>query len=308
MTYVEKQQKHKGSHKHHHKSNETTGQENMSVQEKMKFGDTQPAQVSTLNPENQDYWYYCSHSYKCEPDYDKETKHGYDKEKRHEKKMETLICNSSEMLHEYFDLKYQLPFDLFKTCKGIMFLRIWKGGLFLGGISGTGLVMAHHEGIWSSPCAVSIGGLQIGFQVGIERVDDILVLHDDAALKLFIEHGHFRLGVDASLAIGNYGRDSNMGVVMSEGGESKSIYSYSFAKGAFVGISLDGGTLSIDDKVNEEFYGRKIGIREIFYQNVQIPKQINDFIKLQELLNSFCSNQKIQNEPANVQNLNNPQI
>jgi len=212
------------------------------------------------------------------------------------------------MLHEYFDLKYQLPFDLFKTCKGIMFLRIWKGGLFLGGISGTGLVMAHHEGIWSSPCAVSVGGLQIGFQVGIERVDDILVLHDDAALKLFIEHGHFRLGVDASLAIGSYGRDSNMGVVMSEGGESKSIYSYSFAKGAFVGISLDGGTLSIDDKVNEEFYGRKIGIREIFYQNVQIPKQINDFIKLQELLNSFCSNQKIQNEPANVQNLNNPQI
>jgi hypothetical protein len=63
-----------------------TKQENIPVSEKMNFNETQPNQLSTLNPENQDYWYYCSHSYKSEPDFDKETKHGYDKQKRHEKK------------------------------------------------------------------------------------------------------------------------------------------------------------------------------------------------------------------------------
>jgi lipid-binding SYLF domain-containing protein len=262
--------------------------------------ESKPAQTSSsLNPDSQDYWYYCSHSYTSEISDDTKHGFGFDKFKSHGKKMDTLICNSNEMLREYFDLKYQLPFDLLQTCKGILFLRIWKGGLFVGGISGTGIVMARHNQKWSAPCAVSIGGLQIGFQVGIERVDDILLLRDDAALKLFIENGHFRLGVDASLAVGNYGRDSNMGVVMSEGGESKSIYSYSFAKGAFVGISLDGGTLSIDDKVNEEFYGRKANAKDIFYGDVPIPQHNNDFTKMLDLLNSFDPNRKM-NESSNM--------
>jgi lipid-binding SYLF domain-containing protein len=287
---------------HQEKKNLTS--ENMTQKEKLR--ETKPSQTS-LNPENQDYWYYCTHSDTCEScEYDKD-KFGFDKHKSHAKKMDTLICNSYEMLHEYFDLKYQLPLDLFQRCKGILFLRIWKGGLFLGGITGTGIVMARHNQKWSTPCAVSIGGLQIGFQVGIERVDDILLLHDDAALKLFIENGHFRLGVDASLAVGTYGRDSNMGVVMSEGGESKSIYSYSFAKGAFVGITLDGGTLSIDDKVNEEYYGRPIGVRDIFYGDIPIPQHNHEFIKMQELLNSYSSKKNV-NEPANVQNVAKPEI
>jgi lipid-binding SYLF domain-containing protein len=254
---------------------------------------------SSLNPESQDYWYYCSHSYNAEDDKDFK----FDKHKSHGKKMDTLVCNSNEMLKEYFGLKYQLPIDLLQTCKGILFLRIWKGGLFLGGITGTGIVMARHNQKWSAPCAISIGGLQIGFQVGIERVDDILLLHDDAALKLFIENGHFRLGVDASLAVGSFGRDSNMGVVMSQGGESKSIYSYSFAKGAFIGISLDGGTLSIDDKVNEEFYGRKMGVKDIFYGDVPLPQNNLEFNKLIDLLNSLTPTNTMMTEQSNVQNI-----
>jgi lipid-binding SYLF domain-containing protein len=284
---------------------ENLGTEKKTMLPEKNVIETKPSETSSLNPESQDYWYYCSHSYTKEPCDDKETKYGFDKSKGHAKKMDSIICNSNEMLHEYFDLKYQLPLDLLQTCKGILFLRIWKGGLFVGGISGTGIVMARHNQKWGCPCAVSIGGLQIGFQVGIERVDDILLLRDDAALKLFVESGHFRLGVDASLAIGNFGRDSNMGVVMSEGGESKSIYSYSFAKGAFVGISLDGGTLSIDDKVNEEFYGRKIAAKDIFYGDIPIPQHNHDFIKLLELLNSFTPSHKL-NESTNVQNMPKP--
>jgi len=226
-------------------------------------------------------------------------------------KMDTLICNSYEMLKEYSDPKlypnHQIPYDLFQTCKGIMFLRIWKGGVVLGGLGGTGIIMARNNGSWSHPCAISVGGLQIGLQLGIERVDDILLLRDDAALRLFIDKGHFKLGIDASIAAGNFGRDANSGITMS-GGESKSIYSYSFAKGAFIGLSLDGGVLSIDNSVNEEYYGRKVGINDIFYGNLLCP-QDNNFANLQQILNSHCLNQqKILNEPANVHDVINPVI
>jgi len=264
-------------------------------QDKQNLNEYKPDQTSN----EQGY----SHSRGSESRTDKVIKHLFDTEKSHGEKMDSLICNSYEMLHEYFDVKYQLPFDLFQSCTGVMFLRLWKGGFFLGGIGGTGIVMAHKNGKWSSPCAMSVGGLQIGFQVGIERVDDILLLHDDAAIKLFIENGHFKLGFDASLAIGTFGRDSNMGVVMSKGGESKSIYSYSFAKGAFIGLSLDGGTLSVDNKVNEEFYGRKIDIKEIFYGDIPLPRQNDDLMKIVHLLNSFSSCKTDVNESTNLQNV-----
>jgi len=223
--------------------------------------------------------------------------------------MDSLVCNSHEMLREYFDPKlypnHQLPYDAFQLCKGVMFLRIWKAGIFIGGVGGTGIIMAHHNGTWSNPCAVSLGGIQFGLNLGVERVDGILLLRDDSALKLFIEKGHFKLGLDASIAIGKYGRDANTGITMS-GGETKSIYAYSFAKGAFIGLSLDGGALTIDDSVNEEFYGRKIAPKEIFFNEGTFP-QHNDVIMLREKLNGISLNQqKIINEPSNIHDINNP--
>jgi len=280
----------------------------MAFQEKHVVEENRPIMTSSsLDPQNQDYWYYCSHSYTTDGDIN--DKRSYHKDKRHNKKMDSLLCNSCEMLKEYFDPKlypnHQLPYDLFQTSKGIVFLRIWKGGIFVGGIGGTGIVMAHTNGTWSQPCAVSLGGIQLGLQLGIERVDDILLLRDDAALRLFMEKGHFKLGLDASIAVGNFGRDSNTGIVTT-GGSSKSIYSYSFAKGAFIGLSLDGGTLFVDNNVNEEFYGRKLGVKDIFFGNVVCPND-SDFMKLQQLLNNYClDQQKIINQPTDVHNITNP--
>jgi len=234
------------------------------------------------------------------------------KKKKHEKKMDSLICNSYEMLREYCDPKlyadHQFPYDLFQTCKGVIFLRIWKAGFFLGGIGGTGIVMAHNNGVWSRPCAISVGGIQLGLHVGIERVDDILILRDDAAIKLFMEKGHFKLGADASIAIGNFGRDANTGITMTQG-QTKSIYSYSFAKGAFIGLSLDGGMLTIDHSVNEEFYANKIDVKDIFYGNV-VGTLNNDYMKLMQLLSNCSQNKSInmQHDPSHLHNVVDPTI
>lgn len=273
--------------------------------------------TSSLSPDDQDYWYYCwRHSYipvesnvipyetttvttKQDREHWK-----YEKNNRHQKKMDTLICNSYDMLKEYFDPNlypnHRIPYDLFQSCRGIIFLRIWKAGIFVGGIGGTGIVLAHSNGQWSNPCAISIGGVQLGLQLGVERVDDILLLHDDAALKLLFERGHFKLGADASIAVGPYGRDANVGVAMS-GKDSKSIYSYSFAKGAFIGLSLDGGSITANDTVNEEFYGRKLSMKDTFFANIDIPKN-DDFWRLKQLLNDYSVNQMNINQRPIVTN------
>jgi len=265
----------------------------------------------SLNPNNQDYWYYCEHSYIVDDSNlandkntkDKNTMYRYHKDKSHLRKMDSLICNAYLSLKEYFDpniySKHQIPYDLFQQCKGIIFLRIWKAGVIIGGIGGTGIVMAHTNNNWSTPCAVSIGGMQLGLQLGVERVDDILLLHDDTALNLFIEKGHFKLGADASIAAGPFGRDANSGIAMS-GGQSRSIYSYSFAKGAYIGLSLEGGMLTIDNSANEEFYNKKLSVKDIFYNDGFIP-QNDDFIKLKQLLNDYSLNQQNINQPSTIQ-------
>jgi len=262
---------------------------------------------TNMNPDNQDYWYYCEHSYIVDDtdtthDKDKKNKktmHRYHKDKRHLKKMDSLICNAYYSLKEYFDpnlySNHQIPYDLFQQCKGIIFLRIWKAGVVLGGIGGTGIVLMHSNIGWSNPCAVSIGGIQLGLQIGVERVDDVLLLNDDTALNMFIEKGHFKLGVDASIAAGPFGRDANSGIAIS-GGQSKSIYSYSFAKGAYIGLSLEGGALSVDNSVNEEFYNKKLSIKDIFYTDNFIA-QSDDFLRLKQLLNNYSLNQRNINEP-----------
>jgi len=229
-----------------------------------------------------------------------------DVHKVEQRKMDVLLNNACDMLTEVFNKNVypdnRIPINLFQNCKGIMFLRIWKAGIGIGGISGSGVVLAHYNQAWSQPCAVTLGGIQIGVNLGVERVDDVLLLRDDAALRLFSEKGHFKLGLDASIAVGSFGVDSNTSIAMG-GNETKSIYAYSFAKGAFFGVSLDGGVLSIDNKVNEEYYGRKINVNDIFGGNFVAPEN-NCFIKLQQLLNSYCfSPEKVVNV-RNVENVN----
>jgi len=226
--------------------------------------------------------------------------------KADQKKMDRLLSNGCDMLAEVFNKNVypdnRIPLNLFQNCKGVMFLRIWKAGIGIGGMGGSGVVLSHYNQTWSQPCAVTLGGLQIGVNLGVERVDDVLLLRDDAALRLFSEKGHFKLGLDASFAVGPFGVDSNTSIAMG-GNETKSIYAYSFAKGAFFGVSLDGGVLSIDNTVNEEYYGRKVTVSDIFSGNIVAP-QNNYFVKLQQLLNSYCFSQEKVVNVTNVENVN----
>jgi lipid-binding SYLF domain-containing protein len=257
-----------------------------------------------LHNQNDDYWYYCNHSYTTGGDNLNEKNVGqynYNRDRKHQTKMDAIICNSCEMLKEHFDPHKNvrdIPYFLFRECKGIIFLRIWKAGIGIGGIGGTGIVMARNNGMWSAPCAVSLGGVTIGANLGIERVDDVLLLRDSTALTTLIEKGQFKLGLDASIAVGPFGKDANTSLSFSSA-EASSIYSYSFAKGAFIGLSLEGGGLSVNNRVNEEFYGNKIGVKDLFYGNV--PHQNENFRSLIQYLDTLATHQQTTfNQSSNI--------
>ena len=128
-----------------------------------------------------------------------------------------------------------------------------KAGLVIGGRHGRGVMSVKTaNGTWSSPVFVSLTGASIGFQVGVQSSDVVLVIRNDRSLDNIV-NGKFTLGADAGVAAGPVGRNA---AAATDGQLKAEIWSWSRARGLFAGVALDGAVLSIDDAANLDAYGQ----------------------------------------------------
>lgn len=189
----------------------------------------------------------------------------------------------SEMMDDAPDKS--LPADLLRNAKAIAVLpAMIKGGFVFSGSKGEGLIsIKTRDGTWSNPNFISMAGAGVGFQVGIQSADVILVFRTDRGVQSIID-GKFTMGANASAAAGPVGRSAT---AATDGQMKAEIYTYSRAKGLFAGIALDGTHFSIDDDSNEEIYGPGITARRIFEGGVtNVPSEVVDFRdKLEEYTN-----------------------
>lgn len=189
----------------------------------------------------------------------------------------------SEMIDDAPDKS--LPADLLKNAKAIAVLpAMVKGGFVFSGSKGEGLIsIKTRDGTWSNPNFISMAGAGVGFQVGIQSADVILVFRTDRGVQSIID-GKFTMGANASAAAGPVGRSAT---AATDGQMKAEIYTYSRAKGLFAGIALDGTHFSIDDDSNEQIYGPGITARRIFEGGVtNVPSEVVEFRdKLEEYTN-----------------------
>jgi lipid-binding SYLF domain-containing protein len=165
-----------------------------------------------------------------------------------------------------------IPKDLLRQSAGVaIFPGVIKGGFFIGGKYGKGLVMRHNPktGRWSPPAFYSIAAASYGLQFGGQSTDLVLVIMNNQGMKGLIK-SEFTLGADASVAAGPVGRKAQANVDV----ELKSaIYSYSRSRGAFIGISLEGSKLNSLTEYNEGYYGKALTPREIIFKGkARAPK------------------------------------
>jgi lipid-binding SYLF domain-containing protein len=126
-----------------------------------------------------------------------------------------------------------------------------KAAYIVGGQHGKGVLLARQKnGAWSYPVFINLTGGSIGFQVGAEKADIILVFKDWRSVRT-IAQGKFTLGGDASVAAGPVGAGTSASTDIKFEAE---VYSYSKAKGLFGGISLKGAALQIDKDADAKFY------------------------------------------------------
>jgi lipid-binding SYLF domain-containing protein len=152
-----------------------------------------------------------------------------------------------------FLTEQSIPGWLLERAYGIVVVpRVIKGALGIGGRGGRGVMAVRNpDGTWSNPVFVTLGGINIGFQIGVQSTDVVLVLMSRMSVE-GIAGGKVTLGADASVAAGPMGRSAT---AATDATFKAQVLSYSRNEGIFAGVALDGTVISVDNGSNASAYG-----------------------------------------------------
>jgi SH3 domain-containing YSC84-like protein 1 len=174
------------------------------------------------------------------------------------------VKESGVVLKEILNIPDDIPQDLLDKANCVVVLPSVKKGAFgIGGSYGRGVMICrgglNYNGRWGAPAMYALEGLSIGFQLGGEATDFVLLVMNEGGAKSLLT-SKVKLGADASAAAGPVGRTAEAATDVVLKAE---ILSYSRAKGLFAGISLAGSTLRSDGSANEKLYGKKVSAADI---------------------------------------------
>ena len=145
-----------------------------------------------------------------------------------------------------------VPEYLLQDAAGIAIIPgVVKVGFIVGGEYGRGLLLVKDaDGSWSNPIFITLSGGSIGWQLGAQSADFVLVFKTKRSVDSVLTD-NLTLGVDVAAAAGPLGRRARASTDMQLKAE---IYSYSRSRGFFAGLSLDGALIQVDDEANADFY------------------------------------------------------
>jgi lipid-binding SYLF domain-containing protein len=148
-----------------------------------------------------------------------------------------------------------IPRALLQDAQGIVIVPdVIKAGFVVGGRHGRGVALVRcPSGAWGNPVFVGLTGGSIGWQIGIQATDVVLVFRTRKGLDRILEgKGKLTLGADVAVAAGPVGRQAEADT---DGRLRAEIYSYSRSRGLFAGLSVEGASLRSDCGANAAFYG-----------------------------------------------------
>jgi SH3 domain-containing YSC84-like protein 1 len=181
-----------------------------------------------------------------------------------ENKWTRLVKESGKVLSEVQQMPEQsIPEKLINRCSAIaIFPSTVSVGLGIGGKYGQGIIIARKENSvnkWSGPAIFSLKGGSIGWQIGGQATDIILLIMNKRSLDGILQ-GKFKLGVDAAIAGGPIGRDAEASADIQLKG---AIFSYSRTRGLFVGIKLEGAVISEHNPGNAALYNKALSAEDV---------------------------------------------
>jgi lipid-binding SYLF domain-containing protein len=168
------------------------------------------------------------------------------------------------VMQEVLNVPDNIPKELLEKAECVIVIpSVKKLALGVGASYGRGAMVCRQgekfRGPWGAPAMYALEGGSVGFQIGGEATDLILLVMNDRGMESILS-SKVKLGADASVAAGPKGRDASADT---DAWMRAEILSYSRSRGLFAGVSLEGSTLRPDDDASADVYGRPIKAKDI---------------------------------------------
>ncbi len=168
-----------------------------------------------------------------------------------------------------------IPEDVLSSAKCVAVVpSMIKGGFIVGADYGKGVATCRTESGWSAPAPFVVVGGSLGFQVGGEAVDLIMLVMNEKGMRQLLS-SKFKLGADASVAAGPVGRRAEGSTDWKMRAE---VLTYSRARGIFAGISLNGAVIKQDNDDTRALYGSPTSFSAILKGQIAAPVGSEPFL------------------------------
>jgi lipid-binding SYLF domain-containing protein len=171
------------------------------------------------------------------------------------------------------DLRHDKEFGnatgLLQRARGVLIVpRLFKGGFFIGGEGGSGVLMTRTgAGHWSEPAFYDIGSASFGLQIGLEQSEMVMLIMSQKALNAVMQN-QFKIGANAGLAIVTLGSSVGAATTSAVGAD---IVTWASSSGAYAGISLEGSIIKPNTGDDAAYYGRPVTTRQVLERGVTNP-------------------------------------
>jgi lipid-binding SYLF domain-containing protein len=167
-----------------------------------------------------------------------------------------------------------IPTELLERALGIAVIPdVFRGGFILGARRGRGVLsLRMPDGSWSNPAFVTLTGGSIGWQIGAESTDIVLIFANENAVKN-IASGKFTLGGEASAVAGPLRRQASSTMTF-----RAEVYGYLRSRGLYAGAAFQGARLKIDQDFGAAVYASHTGAQPLGPQNQSTPAAARQFL------------------------------
>jgi len=186
------------------------------------------------------------------------------------------LDNATTVMHEIMGMPDKgIPEEVLEHAKCVAVVpHMIKGGFVFGAKAGKGVATCRTADGWSAPAFITISGGNWGLQIGVEAVDLVMIFQNEKGMQRLLS-SNFHVGADASAAAGPVGRHAEAGTGWKMDTE---ILTYSRAKGAFAGLTLEGASIRQDSDSRHAMYGPKVTTRALLLGKVSVPSAAQPFL------------------------------
>lgn len=192
-------------------------------------------------------------------------------------KLDTRIEAAHEVLHELMGTPDKgIPDGIASKATCVAVIPGFKKGAFVvGGQYGQGVVSCRTANGWSAPAFIQMTGASVGFQIGGQSTDLVLVATNHDGFQRLL-HDKLKLGGDVAVAAGPVGRNSQAATTELGGA---ALLSYSRSKGVFAGVDLTGDVVNQNIEDTSTYYGKSIPYETILTGGVAAKPSSAHFIR-----------------------------